>query len=440
MTKLTVRAIEAAKPKDTEYKIAAGRGLSICVYPSGIKKWQVRFYINKKQFQATLPLVYGSSGKGYMSLAEARFENERIQALAKQSIDFRDLYKEKKQQEKEKQLVREIENKTFQEMYDNWLDIGVARQNENAEIKRSFEKDVLPSLANKRVSEISDSDIRSILNKIVKDRGANRTAVCIYKDLVQLFKWAEKRQPWRKLLAEGDPTKLVEIEKIISPEYEDIYGCRDRLLSDEEIQQLNSIFHQASIPKQYQLAMWICLSTLCRIGELMLTEWKHVNFEKGEWFIPKENVKSTRGKKRDLLVFLSPYSQKQFQELYELTGSTNWCFPSKNNSVHLYEKSISSYMTDRQAMFYPERSGKRTNDNTLVLANGNNGKWTPHDLRRTGATLMQRLKILPDIIDLCQNHIVHKKKVRRHYQLYDYADEKKEAWAKLGNHLEQILS
>ncbi len=40
------------------------------------------------------------------------------------------------------------------------------------------------------------------------------------------------------------------------------------------------------------------------------------------------------------------------------------------------------------------------------------------------------------IIDCCQNHIMHVSKVRRHYQLYDYADEKKEAWFKLGEYLD----
>ncbi|AWM80609.1 hypothetical protein DKL61_09750 [Gammaproteobacteria bacterium ESL0073] len=72
-----------------------------------------------------------------------------------------------------------------------------------------------------------------------------------------------------------------------------------------------------------------------------------------------------------------------------------------------------------------------------MLAKGENGDWTPHDLRRTGATLMQKLKVDPMIIDRCQNHITHASKVRRHYQLYDYADEKKEAWFKLGEYLDK---
>jgi integrase len=65
-------------------------------------------------------------------------------------------------------------------------------------------------------------------------------------------------------------------------------------------------------------------------------------------------------------------------------------------------------------------------------------EWTPHDLRRTGATMMQKLKIPRDVINLCQNHVIGSK-VDRHYLLHDYADEKREAWYKLGDKLEEIL-
>lgn len=62
-----------------------------------------------------------------------------------------------------------------------------------------------------------------------------------------------------------------------------------------------------------------------------------------------------------------------------------------------------------------------------------------HDLRRTGATLMQKLKISREILNLCQNHVIGTK-VGRVYLLDDCADEKREAWNKLGDRLEAILS
>lgn len=53
--------------------------------------------------------------------------------------------------------------------------------------------------------------------------------------------------------------------------------------------------------------------------------------------------------------------------------------------------------------------------------------------------MMQGLGISLDIIDRCQNHVLGGSKVRRHYLLHDYADEKRDARAKLGRHLGTII-
>ena len=74
-------------------------------------------------------------------------------------------------------------------------------------------------------------------------------------------------------------------------------------------------------------------------------------------------------------------------------------------------------------------------NNSLVLGEE---EWTPHDLRRTGATMMQQLKVPRDVINLCQNHVIGSK-VDRVYLLNDYADDKRVAWQKLGGWLSEIL-
>ena len=81
----------------------------------------------------------------------------------------------------------------------------------------------------------------------------------------------------------------------------------------------------------------------------------------------------------------------------------------------------------------------RRSDNTLVLVGGKNDAWTPHDLRRTGATMMQALGISLELIDRCQNHVLPSRKVRRHYMLHDYADGKRAAWMALGERLMEVM-
>ncbi len=338
-----------------------------------------------------------------------------------------------------------------------WLRDGVRRSDDNAEIKRSFTADVLPYIGDVPVRALTEHHVRDLLRVIVA-RDANRAAVLVCASLIQMFSWAEKRQPWRKLLAEGNPMDLIEIEKIVSPDY-DMDNERERVLSAQEILELHQILmrmrteyaaatDRRSAPQPLErtteLALWIMLGTLCRVGETSKARWDQVDFEKNIWYIPKKN---TKGKTSNLLVFLSPFTRRQFEELHALTGHTPWCFPNQSETSHRQSQTIAKQVGDRQCRFKKDKEGgerkpmsKRRHDDTLVLANGVNGAWTPHDMRRTGATMMQALKVPLDIIDRCQNHVMRGSKVRRHYLHYDYADEKKEAWRLLGERIEAILS
>ena len=192
------------------------------------------------------------------------------------------------------------------------------------------------------------------------------------------------------------------------------------------------------IKREIQIAMWICLSTICRIGELLMTEWKHVDFDKSIWLIPAANTKGVKGSKRDHIVYLSDFSLDQFKQLHKLTGESAWAFPAQNNNRHVCLKSASKIIGDRQVKF-KNRSKKlkyRVENNSLVLGDV---EWTPHDLRRTGATMMQQLKVPRDVINLCQNHVIGSK-VDRVYLLDEYVDEKREAWNKLGSQLVSIFN
>ena len=127
--------------------------------------------------------------------------------------------------------------------------------------------------------------------------------------------------------------------------------------------------------------------------------------------------------------------------MHELTGDTQWVFPARYTDGHVCVKSASKQIGDRQVVF-KSRNKKhqyRVENNSLVLGDR---EWTPHDLRRTGATMIQSLVgkqtgIL--LADLCLHHNVVTGSAK-HYLFDDYADEMKEAWIKLGNRIEAILS
>ncbi|MBV7546321.1 tyrosine-type recombinase/integrase [Pseudomonas sp. PDM26] len=396
------------------------------------------------------------------SLANIRAERDRLRVTVGEGINPTAA---KKAARIEKQAAIEAtiagaerqaaENLTVTDLFVEWLKDGVARQDDNAELTRSFTKDVLPSIGKKPLRALTEKDILAML-RAVRERGVNRHVVRLFADLNQMLAWGEKRKPWRGLMIDGNPANLVEVKKLLDHDYQEE---RDRILTVDEIRELRDIFERmerdyAALPpgqkysgvrpleRKAQLALWICLGTLCRIGELLKAEWRHIDLSKGTWFLPAMNTKGHRGTRQDHHVFLSTFALRQFKELHTLTGNTPHLFPATNHTGHVDLKSISKRVGDRQEQFKKRSkplSGRR-NDNTLVLSKGTNGDWTPHDLRRTGATTMQELGVTLEIIDRCQNHLLGGSKVRRHYLHHDYAKEKTEAWRLLGERIDAILA
>ena len=339
------------------------------------------------------------------------------------------------------------ERLTVADLFTAWLADGVNRKDGNEGLRRYYGKDIAPRLGALEFRELQEGHIRAMLKPTVA-AGKVRTAQVLLLIVRQALSWAEKRQPWRPLLIAGNPADLITEDSITPPDYK---SERERVLSPAEIQELAQVLTKPDprpLKAQTQCALWVLLGTICRVGELLHARWEDVDLKAGVWFIPEENVKGRRGQRQAQKVALSPFVLRHFRQLHALTGAGPWCFPastpgtSAEGAGPVGINTISKQIADRQAMFSARAVAlqHRRNDNTLVLAGGKNGKWTPHDLRRTGATMMQALGVGLEIIDRCQNHVLAGSKVRRHYLHYDYAEEKARAWNLLGERLEGILS
>ncbi|WP_137891140.1 site-specific integrase [Ramlibacter sp. 2FC] len=452
---LTDRAVKTAKPMDKERLIADGGGLFLRVLPTGFKSWLLVYSFDGKRSK----LALGSATD--VSLAAARetaaHERARIAAGADPRVALMEREAEQAAQ-REALIAAEIQRKreasTLQDMFDAWIADGVQRADGNAELRRTFEKDILPKLGKQPVRLITDTELRDALRKVGRVRGRGRTAERMLVEVRQMYRWAIKRQPWKALLVDGNPAELVETKQVVPTGYEPV--IRERILQPAEIRELRNIFattqeqyeaadnrRSADRPLQHetQLALWLCLGTACRIGELLMARWEHVDLDAGTWFVPRENTKT----RVDWQVYLSDFALRHFKALHEITGTgddkSEWCFPARHQKGHINVKTVSKQVGDRQMRFKNRKPLKnRRNDDTLVLSKGENGEWTPHDLRRTAATMMQALGVGLDVIDRCQNHVMPGSKVRRHYMHHDYADEKRDAWRKLGERIDAILA
>jgi integrase len=267
------------------------------------------------------------------------------------------------------------------------------------------------------VAEVRKGHITEITDALLL-RGVNRMAKLILALVRQMFRYAVDRD-----IIEFDPTASIRKAKIGGKSVE-----RDRILSEEEIRELYQKLPNANMIPSTECAIWIMLSTSCRVGELSKARWEHVDFTAKTWLIPDDHSKN--GKSHT--IYLSNFALRQFERLLKCRDSDIWIFQDRSKTNHVSDKSISKQINDRQTDHV--RSNKSQHKDALRLSGG---KWTPHDLRRTGATLMGNLGVLPDVIEKCLNHI-EQNKMKRVYQRQELKLEQAKAWQRLGDRLELL--
>ena len=282
-------------------------------------------------------------------------------------------------------------------------------------MRRLFSKDVLPAIGELAAEDVRRRHVTEITDTILA-RNKPRMAKVALSSIRQMFRFAVIRE-----IVEADPTAAIPKSNIGGQNVE-----RDRVLSEEEIRLLVKQMPGAGLMPTTELAVWIALSTGCRIGELLSAEWSHINIEQRTWFMPI----TKNGKPHT--VYLSDFAIQQFRALQQHTGSGRWCYPNRDGSAPVCPKTINKQLQDRQRQPEQSRMSGRSKRSQALLLPG--GKWTPHDLRRTAATMMVEAGILPEVAERCLNH-AEQNRVKRTYQRHSYAAEMQQAWKMLGQRL-----
>ncbi|WP_116426032.1 site-specific integrase [Pseudomonas citronellolis] len=444
MAKITDRQM-TAKPGTTDKWLSEvaiwGHGSLVArITPSGERLFYFR-YTNGNGDRITYPIgTYSREGlEGTMTLAEAGQRAKELAGLHKTGI--RDIREHLEAEETvrvaarnaeiarlavertaiEAEQARQAARKTVTELFEHWTKVDlVSRKDGGAEVRRMFEKDVLPLLGDIAVADVKKGHITEVTDALLA-RGVNRMAKMIFSLMRQMFRFAVDRD-----IIEHDPTASIRKAKIGGKDVE-----RDRVLSDDEIHTLARLIPGAGLLPTTEAAIWLTLSTCCRIGELLNARWEHVDLSQGIWLIPAENSKNGKPHR----VSLSPFAIEQFQKVKALNGNSTWCYPSTNDNGAVCSKTITKQLGDRQRQLGQlSMSNRSSKAHALLLPSG---KWTPHDLRRTGATIMTALGVIPEVAERCLNH-TEENKIKRTYQRHSYTKEMAEAWYKLGEHLERL--
>lgn len=309
---------------------------------------------------------------------------------------------------------------TVNDLFIEWFNEEISRRKDGGqEVARMMNKDVLPIIGKLPINTVQKSNI-SHINSRVKQRG-DRIANVVFTLMRQMFNFAIEKD-----YLDFNPTANIKKSKVGSSGI-----MRERVLDEHEIGELFTKLPDSGLVDTSRFAIHIVLSTCCRIGELIKARWEHINIDQRKWVIPAINSKN----KLPHVVWLSDHALSYILQLQNLTGHTEWCFPSPHKNTHLDTKTITRQIADRQA----EEHVKSRSNNTkaLLLTSGMGEQWRPHDLRRTAATVMTILGIIPEVAERCLNHI-EENTVKRTYQRHNYKPEMQLAWDKLGRYLAQI--
>jgi integrase len=269
------------------------------------------------------------------------------------------------------------------------------------------------------VEDVRKGHVALVIDKL-KQRRVDHLARNLLKLMRQMFRFAVTRD-----IIEFDPTASLSVARMTTKPTE-----RDRTLSEVEIRALARQLPDANLLKSTECAVWIALSTMCRIGELSKAKFSDLDYELRTWTIPEANSKNGKAH----AIYLSDFALDQFKVLKSSATSDTWLFPNRDNSSHVCEKSISIQIRGRQTTSI---LSNRSKDNQALVLIG--GKWTPHDLRRTGATMMGDLGIRPDVIEKCLNH-TEENKVKRTYQRQKLEAEQRNAWRALGDRINLLVN
>jgi integrase len=184
---------------------------------------------------------------------------------------------------------------------------------------------------------------------------------------------------------------------------------RERVLTNDEIAAI-----WLKCQNGYGTILKLLLLTGCRRDEIGGLKWSEIDFNARMITIPGSRTKN----KQEHLIPLSDMAMSLLAGVAVREGYE-----------HVFGRTVG-------AGFGGWSSAKAELDGVVKIAD-----WRLHDLRRTAATQMAELNVLPHIIEACLNHISgHKSGVAGVYNRATYLPEKKKALDMWAHHLKTVVA
>ncbi|AOR77348.1 tyrosine-type recombinase/integrase [Novosphingobium resinovorum] len=379
MATLFATTVASAKPRERDYKLSDGGGLYLLVRPNGTKLWRLNYrYLEKHR-----TLAFGAWPE--VSLADARDRRDDARRLLAAGTD------PSHQQKVDAARARVEENDTFKLVAEEW----VAKNEREGLAEVTLRKlrwlldKAYARIGDRPVAKITAQEVLAVL-RAVEATGRHESARRMRSVLSRVFRYAiattrAERDPASDLRGALTVPKAKHLAAITT---EDRAGHLMRAIEGYS-------GHAITL-----FALKLSAHLFVRPGELRQAEWAEFNFDRSVWNIPAEKMKMRRPHR----VPLSAQVVGLFEELWDLTGSGRYCFPS--------------FRTGQRPM-----SENTVNAALRALGFGQE-EMTAHGFRAMAATLLNETgQFNPDAIERQLAHMENNG-VRRAYTRGEYWNER----------------
>lgn len=367
------------------------RGFGLRVREGGKRTWIVQYRIGRKQRRVTLGTVEA------MDADQARAHAKSTISKAQLGIDT----------QLEKIETRAQASVTLGEVVKLYLSRRASQRlkpRSLAEVERHLQKH-WAALAEMPAQKVSRAQVAAQLGRIAGDNGpfaANRARAA----LSALYGWA---------IGEG----LADANPVVGTNVATAELARDRVLSPDELK----LVWQEAGEGEYGAILRLLVLTGQRREEVGGMLWSELDLKNGLWRIGAERAKNGLAHEVPLsepaIAILEKQARRDDRDM--VFGAGDGAFQGWSNAKSALDR----------------RTLKRLRENNATAALL---PWRLHDVRRTVATRLADLGVLPHVIEAVLNHISgHKAGVAGVYNRASYGNEKRQALAMWATHLLSIV-
>ena len=358
--KLTVRAIEALKPKGKPYKAADGEGLYVEVSPAGGKLWRLKYRFGGKEKR----LSFGP------------WPDITVEAAREKATDARAALRDGKDPARGHRAARGgIEGETMDALAAAWA----ARQAwapSTEKRERYLLTHWLPELGSIPARALTPQDIRPVVLGI-EGRGRGEDAHRVRAQIGRVLRYAVA-------LGHAERDVAADLGDVLAPVQSEKYAT---LTKPAEIAELMRAIHSYNGDPSTMCALRLLPLVFTRPGELRNARWPEFDLDGAEplWRIPGERMKMRRKNPGEHLVPLSTQVVALLKKLRMVTWD------------------------NAQGLLFPGLvPGKPISDATLGQALRRLGygpdRIVPHGFRAMASTQLNEQGFAPDIIELQLAH------------------------------------